>query len=796
MNRKPPGRTYEGPVGGLLLVVVCSGLLTGCSTGEPEESSADARDVDPQSYEVDSASAGIRPSFESTTPPAESGFADNDTCAGCHRAEFEAWMGSDHQLAMQVADENSILGDFDDASITIDGVKSRFFRRDGRFWVNTAGADGVHADYPIAFVFGVRPVQQYLVAMPGGRLQCLVATWDDVEKRWYDLYPGETIKPGDPYHWTGRYQNWNLMCAECHSTDLRENYDLTSDTYATTWAEINVSCQACHGPGHAHIQWAQSGQETDGESAGGHGLAVDYAAGDGAYQVETCARCHARRRRVSGEDAHGKPLLDDFMPALLRQDLYHPDGQILDEVYVYGSFVQSPMYREGVRCSDCHDPHSLELLAEGNGVCTSCHQQVPDSRFPTLKAVVYDGPQHHHHGEGSPGAECVACHMPATTYMGADPRRDHSMRVPRPDLSLKLGTPNACTGCHQDETSLWAAEAVEDWFPASEHRGSHFGEVLARGRSGDRRAGPDLTLLAQEMKQPPVVRATALDLLGYYPDGEPPLVAALEDPDPIVRAAAVHALDRLTPEKRLTHIAPLLDDPVRAVRVEAARLMAGVPPADLDADQAMALESALGELMESLIADADTPTAHLNMGSLAAARAKPGLAIAAYLKALELDPGFLAARFNLARLYGAMGLDSDVEATLREGIATAPHEGELYFALGLLLADGRHYQEAAGALGSAVELMPEKPQVHYHYGLVVQQLGDVETAEAALLKAYDLDHDDVRTVHALGMFYAGQQLWERARPFADRLMYLAPDDEMTRNLVTRVRRGLRLDVTE
>ena len=781
---------------GLPLVLICIGLLAGCSPGEPEHSSTHGRQLERESHEEDAGRAGILPDFQSTASPAESGFVDNQACAGCHRAEFEAWMGSDHQLAMQVADENSILGDFDDASITIDGVRSRFFRRDGRFWVNTAAADGVHADYPIAYVFGVRPLQQYLVAMPGGRLQCLVATWDDVEKRWYDLYPGETIKPGDPYHWTGRYQNWNLMCAECHSTDLRENYDLTTDTYATTWAEINVSCQACHGPGHQHVQWAQAHESRPEEPAGDRGLLVNYAAGDGAYQVETCARCHARRRRVSGEDAHGRPFLENFMPALLRQGLYHPDGQILDEVYVYGSFVQSPMYREGVRCSDCHDPHSLDLLAEGNGVCTSCHQQTPDSRFPTLKAAVYDDPQHHHHGQGSPGTQCVACHMPATTYMEVDARRDHSMRVPRPDLSFKLGTPDACTGCHQEETSLWAAEVVEGWFPESEYRGSHFGEVFAQGRAGDRQAGPDLALLAQDVKQSAMVRATALDLLGYLPDGEPVLVEALQDPDPTVRAAAVHALDRLSPEKRLMHIASLLNDPVRAVRLEAARLMAVVPPVDLDAEQTRALEAALGELMESLIADADTPAAHLNMGTLAAARGKPDLAVAAFLKALEMDPGFLPARFNLARLYSAMGRTTDAEATLREGIATAPHEGELYYSLGLLLADGRHYQEAAGALGSAVELMPERPQVHYSYALVVQQLGDVETAEAALLKAYDLDHDDVRTVHALGVFYAGQQLWERARPFADRLLYLAPDDERTRDLVARVRRGLRLDVSD
>jgi tetratricopeptide (TPR) repeat protein len=699
-------------------------------------------------------------------------------------------MGSDHQLAMQVASEESVLGDFDDAVITIDGVTSRFFRREGAFWINTAGADGVPADFRIDYVFGVHPLQQYLVALPGGRLQCLVATWDDVEKRWYDLYPDETIKPGGPYHWTGHYQNWNLMCAECHSTDLRENYDLDTGTYATTWAEINVSCQACHGPGHAHVQWAQSAAENGGKASGDPGLVVDYAAGDSVYQVETCARCHSRRYRVSGEDAHGRSFQDDFMPSLLRQGLYHADGQILEEVYVYGSFVQSRMFQEGVRCSDCHDPHSLGLKAGGNGVCTTCHQQDPDSRFATLKSAVYDGPQHHHHLEGSPGAACVACHMPATNYMVVDPRRDHSMRVPRPDLSTRLGTPNACTGCHEEETAVWAAETVAAWYPDSVHRGPHFSESVARGRAGDRQAGPGLVAVAEDDRQPAIVRATAMDLLGHYPEGEAVLLAALKDPDPTVRATAIHGLDRLPPADRLDRVAPLLDDPVRVVRLEAARNLASIPPADLTPDQTAALAAALTELMEALLADADMPAGQLNMGTLAAARGQADLAVEAYLQALALDPGFLPARFNLANLYKAMGRNRDAEMILREGIATAPDEGELFYSLGLLLAEDRHYQEAAGALGSAVELMPERPRVHYNYALVVRQLGDVETAEAALLQAYDLDHDDVRTVHALGVFYAGQQLWDRARPFADRLVFLAPDHPATKDLVARVRRGL------
>ena len=314
------------------------------------------------------------------------------------------------------------------------------------------GPDGKPADFEVVYTFGIEPLQQYLVEFPGGRLQSLTIAWDTKDKRWFHLYPGEDIPPDDPLHWTGRYQNWNGMCAECHSTNLQKNYDPEADTYQTTWSEINVSCQACHGPGAEHVAWGRSWKAGNGDTESSNGLIVDFRGHDSRYQVDTCARCHSRRRQVSAEDAHGRHLLDDFLPSLLRDDLYHADGQILDEVYVYGSFLQSKMYAAGVRCTDCHDAHSAGLKAPGNDLCVQCHQPHNNRRFATLKARHYDSTTHHFHPAGSPGAQCVNCHMPAKTYMVVDPRRDHSFRIPRPDLSVKLGTPNACTGCHDNQT--------------------------------------------------------------------------------------------------------------------------------------------------------------------------------------------------------------------------------------------------------------------------------------------------------------------------------------------------------
>ena len=302
-------------------------------------------------------------------------------------------------------------------------------------------------------------------------LQCLDIAWDTRRKRWFHLYPDEKFAPDDPLYWTGRYQTWNLMCAECHSTNLRKNYNLKTDSYRTTWAEINVGCQACHGPGAEHVASATTKES-------GTPMPVRFGAGDSRFQVEQCAVCHSRRRVVAPPDAPGQAFMDHYAPEWLRDDLYFADGQILGEVYVYGSFLQSKMYRQGVRCTDCHNPHSLKLDAEGNRVCTKCHQLTPPSEFPTLKAKNYDTPEHHHHAPGSEGARCVNCHMAARTYMVVDPRRDHSFRIPRPDLSVAIGTPNACNGCHQDKDAQWAAGTIASWNGPGYSPPPHFGAAL------------------------------------------------------------------------------------------------------------------------------------------------------------------------------------------------------------------------------------------------------------------------------------------------------------------------------
>ena len=691
---------------------------------------------------------------------------------------------------MQHATAGTVLGDFNDARFRRFGVTTRLFRRDGGFFVHTEGPGGRPADFEIKYTLGVEPLQQYLIELPSGRLQSLTIAWDTRQRRWFSLYPGARIAPDHPLHWTGRYQNWNLMCAGCHTTNPRNGYDPKTDRYATTWSDPNVGCEACHGPASAHAAWAGAARTGRADRPGDTGLVVSFRTDDSRFQVDACAACHSRRTPITAESQAGRPLLDAFRPEILRAGLYHADGQQLDEVYEYGSFRQSKMYEQGVRCTDCHDAHRLGLRAAGNALCTRCHQTQPDRRFPTLVAKQYESPAHHFHKVGSPGARCVNCHMPARTYMIVHPRRDHVLRAPRPDLSVKLGTPNACNLCHTDRSARWAADAVARW-SGQRPPGPHWAEAIAAGRAGARDAEPRLVALVADAAQPGIVRATALDLLRpYAASALPTMAAAMTDPDPVVRSAAVMGLDRLPPEQRLVSGAPRLTDPVRSVRIEAARVLAGVPAHLFDPSQRAAFDAALAEYADAQLAMADAPPAHLNLAALYSDLGERDRAVESYRTAIRMDPYLAPARIDLASLYSQTGRNAEAERVLREGIARTPTRGELQYALGLVLAEEGRAREAAAALGRAATLLPGRARVRYNHGLALQHLGRRAEAKTALLKAYALDPADTRIVYAVAFFFVQERSWAPALHYAERLQALAPGDPGPRQLVERIRREL------
>jgi predicted CXXCH cytochrome family protein len=670
-------------------------------------------------------------------------YAAPRTCGECHETQAYAHATSHHGQAMDLATEATVLGDFDDAVLEHGGTTTRFFRRGGRFLMEAQGPDGVLTEYEAAFTFGVDPLQQYLVPFPGGRLQALQVAWDTEQKRWFALQGDDPPPAGDAYHWTGAMQTANAMCIECHTTAYDKGYDPDTDAYATTWLETGVGCQACHGPGAGHLDWVAAGESEDDERAGFAQSLNDPGVEGSLRQVEQCVRCHARRRAVVDVPASEASFLDAYSPSLLRDGLYHADGQILDEVFVYGSFVQSRMHAAGVRCGDCHEPHGLTLRAEGNALCTQCHNaDRVDPRFPTLVPGAYDTPEHHHHDQGTEGSACVDCHMPERTYMVVDPRRDHGFRVPRPDLSVALGVPEPCTGCHVDQDATWAAAQVTEWAAGRERESQigqpHFATPFAAARRGDLDPGLAQTLRAwaTDAEQPAIVRATAVGHLVDRGALDPALVGDMtRDEQPLVRAAAARTLDLLPPGLSLPLAGALSADPVGSVRSAAAHALGAVPLGEFPEEDREAVAAAVQEHLASELSQTDLPDGAFRLGLFAARAGRLEDAEVAYRRALAIDPLLLPARFNLVHLFDTQGRAADAEALLREGVAALPAEGELHYSLGLLMAQEQRLPEAITSLRRASQLLTGNSRAAYNLGLALLQAERPQEAELALQEA-------------------------------------------------------------
>jgi predicted CXXCH cytochrome family protein len=746
------------------------------------------------------------PAGVSPAATAKLGFVGSETCAGCHSGEAAAWHGSQHKHAMAHATDTTVLGDFNDASFDYYGVHSRFYRDGGKFFVETDGADGKLASFEVKYTFGLDPLQQYLVEFPDGRLQALSLAWDSRPKeqggqRWFHLYQNEEIRHDDVLHWTKLSQNWNFMCAECHSTGVRKNYDAATDRFATQWAEISVGCEACHGQGSRHVAWAKAKQSwwpwADNDPAMGLLARFDerehvdwgHDVKTGAPQrsvapaslrkeVETCGRCHARRAQLSEDWVPGRPLSDTHLVALLAQGLYQPDGQMLDEVYNYGSFRQSRMYQAGVTCSDCHDPHSAQLRLTGDKVCLQCH------------ADTYAKPAHHHHEGVSPTVGCVSCHMPARSYMVVDRRHDHSFRVPRPDLSAKLGTSNACTDCHTDKPPAWASAAIEGWFGPQREGLQNYGEAFHAGWHGEPDAARLLAASAADAGTPGFVRASAIAALAA--DVSPRNVdlarSALADPDPVLRLGALDMLDAVPADQLWPLISPLLSDPIRGVRIRVAALLAGAPSQGLSASDRERLEQASQEFIAAERLNADRPEARTMLGSFYARRGEMPEAEAEFNAALKLSQAFAPASANLADLYRQLGRDAEAEGVLRQAIATMPQDAGLHHALGLALVRLKRQDEALAELRRATELEPDRARYAYVYAVALDAGGKRSDAIQNLKDNLARHPDDRDTLQALIGFSRDGGDAASALRYAEQLARLEPANAELRALVATLRR--------
>ena len=725
-------------------------------------------------------------------------YVGSETCIECHKQEYDDWLISDHALAMDTASEKSVLGDFNNSEFTRYNITSRFYKKDGKFFVHTQGPEGKMGDFQVAYTFGYTPLQQYLIPFEGGRLQCLPITWDTDKGKWYHLadsvYDGEDIKPDDWLYWTNNGQNWNGMCADCHSTELKKGFNPEMKTFHTTWFEINVGCEACHGQSSAHLDWANI-PEMARPQGQNYGLVVKTSHINNKEYVDGCARCHARRSVYGDFQGHFGDLLDYMNPQNPAEPYYYHDGQILDEDYVYASFLQSKMYDNDIQCNDCHNVHSGKTIypVEGNELCIRCH-----------RAEDYDSYNHHFHKyageEGDDiiigdsivkvgqGALCINCHMPGKYYMGVDFRRDHSIRIPRPDLTMEIGSPNACNQCHTNETTKWAVKYIDQWY--GENKRSHYGIAIAKAAVYDTSAIPDLTMISIDSLYPVNIRTTSISQLGNFQDNkaQKAINVNLDDPEAVVRYASVQVVQAESVEALVAKLAPFLKDPVKAVRMVAAFRFSSIPKQYLRKDTLFthAYQRALDEYIQAMYYSGDFAASRHNLGIVFANLGDLKKSEKNYKEALLIDNQFYPAKLNLAMVYNKLGENAKAELLLRNIIEMHPEISEAYYSLGLLLAEEKKYEESVMYLEKAGEVMPERARIFYNLSLLYQYLQKPSKAEQSMLKALEVDPENPDFLYAMTDYYVKRGMTDRAEVYALKLKKVSPGNQAVDNLLNTI----------
>lgn len=630
----------------------------------------------------------------SPTDTTEKGYIGSASCKQCHAKEYAEWTASDHYKAMQLANEQTVLGNFDNVTYTADGVTSRFYRKDGKFYINTENEKGEYQDYEVLYTFGYYPLQQYITDFADGKKQVFRQSWDSREHKWFHQYAGEVIAPDDYLHWTQSGQNWNLMCASCHSTNLQKNLNAHSDSYHTTYSELTVGCEACHGGAKAHV-------ESGGKQA-------TFALSTQNEELNACMPCHTRRGEVTQHHSMVREVMDEYIPEVPVTDLYFADGQVLGENYKYSSFLQSKMHQQGVRCTSCHSAHTGKLKAEGSKVCLQCH------------APKYATSEHTFHKGNEAETDCRVCHLPTRTYMGNDIRHDHNFYVPRPDLSVEYGTPNACNACHTNKSAQWAANAVVQWY--GKERAPHFAENLLKGsKQQGEYSITALRSLLNSKTTPDIIRAAAVYYLGNMPsEASFALIKKeLRAADPQTRYRAVIAIADYPLEQYEADLLPLLTDKVKAVRMVTANAL--LTHRDLRTCNTYAgFGQAHNDYKTFVLSQADFPLGSATAGDYFVKVNDRDNAIHFYERALTKDKNLNYIRLNLATLYNSRGANEKAEAVLKEALRYEPKNAQIPYFLALLYSEQQRYAEAKTGFEQAMRLGMNDESVKRNYQNLLQ----------------------------------------------------------------------------
>ncbi|MGB1003983.1 MAG: multiheme c-type cytochrome [Salibacteraceae bacterium] len=650
-------------------------------------------------------------------------------CKECHAEEFNQWATSDHYFSMQKATNEFVKGDFA-TTFVADEISYVFSKRDSNYSVEIT-QNGKTQKFEVAYTFGWHPLQQYLLKTENGKFQTLRASWDTEQNKWFHQYDGEIVEPHDWLSWSKGGQNWNTMCSSCHSTHVKKNYDPHKDVFNTTYKEINVACESCHGPGRDHLLAHKDG--TKDPYANLKNLTSE-------EKTNNCGTCHARRTMLLDNGDPRANFLEAYFPQTLNNNFYEADGQIKEEDFVYGSFISSKMHRNHVTCTNCHNPHSNKLKAEGNQLCLQCHDQS------------YSQNTHTHHPQNSEGNQCINCHMDGKMYMGIDYRRDHSFRIPRPDQSIHFGTSNACNSCHTDQSAKWAATHVTQWFGYP--RAYHFSDDLLPGSKGNGLSVSHLKNLLVNDSVPEIVKATAVDYLQSHSSEEATnlLIEALTSKDDLVRLKAYSGLIYFPKEYRQQYGMIGIQDPQRAIRMLAFRSVVDVDAAYLKPEIQEVWKNVHAEYLVYLKANADFPTGQIMLGEYYETIGQTNQAVEAYENALKMDSLLMDGYSNLAILYSTQNMLEKVDEVLKQGILHFPENGEFYYFMGLNHSAQGNSEAQLKYLKRAYTLSPQNEKYGYNYILTLYQNGKQKEANKVLTNALKNDPQNQRYLELKAYF--------------------------------------------
>ncbi len=685
-------------------------------------------------------------------------YAGSQSCQECHADQFTKWQSSHHGLAERKPDPKLDDPAFVPERTFTHGTQTTETRKTGsNYELIALGFGDKITPYRAERVIGHDPLRQFLVDGGNGRLQAMEACLDPRKNEWFNVYGNEDRKPGEWGHWTGRGMVWNQMCATCHNTRLRKNYNAGTDSYKTTMAEMSVSCESCHGPMKTHNEWQHANRGIKGDPT-----LVKWSRDQ---HTENCAGCHARRSEITGDFVPGESFWDHHQLTITDQtDTFYPDGQIRDENYEFSSFFSSRMHNAGVRCMDCHDMHSMKTILPGNQLCMRCHTQ---GGFPNAPVIMPEA--HSFHQTASTGNQCVNCHMPQTVYMQRHPRHDHGFTIPDPLLTKQFNVPNACNKCHTDKTTDWALEATQNWWGDKMNRKTRTrATLIAKARQGDAEVRDGLVdLLGSD--EIPHWKASATLLLDRWIDQssvQTAVTAQLQHTHPLVRQNAIRTLEAVLQSNSIrSSIEPLLNDSVRGVRVAAAWALR----------DSLDLESAAGkDLQHMLNLNADQPSGQMQLAQFDFARRNASSAIEHMETAIRWDPNSPPFHHDLAMMFSTTGQTQLAVAKLRDAIKLAPNQAEYHHELGLALSETGDMKAVIASLQEAVRLDPSFARAWYNLGIAKNGLGDVPGALEALQRGELANPRDPGIPYARATILAQQGRKPEAIAALDRVLSIAP----------------------